>query len=139
MKKTIKTTNFVDAPLDKVWSKVGPGTHMDKWMPIVTTCTVDGDKRVCGTHESGTLYETILQSDDKKKVFQYRIDKQEMLPVTNIIGTMKLSEKDGGTQLDWDLEFDISEEHEAAFPEIKKNTEGLYQIATGSLAEYANS
>ncbi|MEW7292399.1 SRPBCC family protein [Aquimarina sp. 2304DJ70-9] len=139
MKKTIKTTNFVNAPLDKVWAKVGPGTNMDKWMPIVASCTVDGNKRVCGTHENGTLYETILQSDEENKIFQYRIDEQSMLPVSGIIGTMKLSEKNGGTQLDWDVEFDISEEHEGAFSEIKANTEGLYQMAAASLEEYTNS
>ncbi|WP_299223903.1 SRPBCC family protein [uncultured Aquimarina sp.] len=139
MKKTIQTVNQVNAPLDKVWAKVGPGTNMDKWMPIVATCRVEGDKRICGTHEAGDLKETILKSDDKNKVFQYRIDEQSMLPVTNIIGTMTLSEKNGGTQLNWDVEFDISEENAGAFEEIKTNTEGLYQMAATSLAEYVNA
>lgn len=139
MKKVIKTTNFIEAPLDKVWAKVSPGTHMDKWMPIVATCKVEGDKRVCSTHENGVLYETILQSDDDNKIFQYRIDEQSMLPVSGIIGTMTFFEKDDTTQLDWEITFDISEEYESAFQDIKTNTEALYQMAAASLATYANS
>ncbi len=139
MKKTIQTVNQVNAPLDKVWAKVGPGTNMDKWMPIVAACRVEGNKRVCDTHEAGALKETILKSDAVNKVFQYRIDEQSMLPVSNIIGTMTLSEKEGGTQLKWDVEFDISEENIGAFEDIKTNTEGLYQMAAASLAEYANA
>lgn len=138
MKKTIQTVNQVNAPLDKVWAKVGPGTHMDKWMPIIATCSVEGNKRVCTTPEGSTLYETI-EADAENKVFKYTIDKQDFMPISNIEGVISLKENDGVTTMHWDVEFDISEENEPAFPEIKQNIEGMYQMAAVSLAEFANA
>lgn len=138
MKKTIQTVNQVNAPLDKVWAKVGPGTNMDKWMPIIATCSVEGDKRVCSTHEGAVLDETI-KADNENKVFKYTIDKQDFMPISNIEGTISLKENGDTTTMHWDVEFDISEENAPAFPEIKQNIEGMYQMASVSLAEFANA
>ncbi|WP_298545786.1 SRPBCC family protein [uncultured Aquimarina sp.] len=138
MKKTIQTVNEVNAPLDKVWAKVGPGTHMDKWMPIVETCSVEGDKRVCTTPEGATLYETI-QADNQNKVFKYTIDKQDFMPISDIQGTITLKENGNITNMHWDVDFEISEENAPAFSEIKQNIEGIYQMAAASLADFANA
>lgn len=138
MKKTVQTVNEVNAPLDKVWAKVGPGTNMDKWMPIIETCSVEGNKRVCTTPEGATLYETI-EADNENKVFKYTIDKQDFMPISDIEGTITLKENGDATTMHWDVDFDISEENAPAFPEIKQNIEGIYQAAAISLAEYANA
>ncbi|WP_422858863.1 SRPBCC family protein [Flagellimonas sp. S174] len=138
MKKEIKTTNTVNAPIDKVWAKVGPGTNMDKWMPIIATCSVDGNKRVCTTPEGATLYETI-HSDGENKVFKYTIDKQDFMPISDIEGVIKLEPNGDNTTMHWDVTFDITEENEPAFPEIKQNIEGIYQAAAASLAEFAKA
>lgn len=137
MKKEIKTTNTVNATIEKVWAKVGPGTNMDKWMPIIETCSVDGNKRVCTTPEGATLYETI-HSDEENKVFKYTIDKQDFMPINDIKGVITLKPDGDKTTMQWDVTFNITEENEPAFPEIKQNIEGLYQMASVSLAEYAN-
>lgn len=138
MKKTIQTVNEVSAPLDNVWAKVGPGTHMDKWMPIVATCSVEGNKRVCTTPEGATLYETIW-ADNENKVFTYTIDKQDFMPISDIQGTITLKENGSTTLMHWDVNFEISEENAPALPEIKKNIEGIYQMAATRLAEFANA
>ncbi len=138
MKKTIQTVNQVNAPLDKVWAKVGPGTNMDKWMPIIATCSVEGNKRVCTTPEGATLFETI-EADSENKIFKYTIDKQDFMPISDIVGTITLKENGNATTMHWDVDFDISEENEPAFPEIKQNIEGIYQMAAVSLAEFANA
>ncbi len=138
MKKTIETVNQVNAPLEKVWAKVGPGTNMDKWMPIIETCSVEGNKRVCTTPEGATLYETI-QANNENKVFKYTIDKQDFMPISNIEGTITLKENGNATTMHWDVDFDITEENAPAFPEIKQNIEGMYQMAAASLSEFANA
>ncbi len=138
MKKRIETVNQINAPVDKVWSKVGPGTHMDKWMPIIATCSVDGNKRICTTPEGATLHETI-EADAENKVFKYSIDKQDFMPISDIKGTITLKENGNQTIMHWDVDFEISEENEATFPEIKKNIEGIYQMAASSLSEFANA
>ena len=89
MKKVIKTVNKIDAPLEKVWSRIRTGESVDTWLPIITSCRVEGNKRYCTT-EDGSLNETILRSDDQEKVFQYSIEEQNVFPVTGIVGTMRL-------------------------------------------------
>ncbi|MDO1501620.1 SRPBCC family protein [Winogradskyella maritima] len=138
MKKRIETVNQVNAPLAKVWAKVEPGTHMDKWMPIIETCSVEGNKRICTTPEGATLHETI-QTDAENKVFKYSIDKQDFMPISDIEGTITLKDNGDNTTMHWDVDFEISKENEPAFPEIKKNIEGIYQMASISLAEFANA
>lgn len=136
MKKVIKTTNKIEAPIDQIWAHVRTGEGVDTWLPIITSCRVEGNKRYCTTAE-GKLDETILKSDDQEKVFQYSISKQELFPVTDIVGTMRLEAvNDQQTQLHWDIEFDI--EDESLFPGIKEGIEGLYAAGAAGLGQLAN-
>ena len=82
--------------------------------------------------------ETILQSDDATKTFQYAIEKQSLFPITNIVGTMSLkSINESFTDLHWDLDFEL--EDESLFPQIKEGIEGLYKMGAIGLEELTES
>lgn len=135
MKKLIQTVNKIEAPIEQLWAQIRTGKNVDTWLPIITSCRVEGNKRYCTT-EDGDLDETILRSDDQQKVFQYAIDKQNIFPVTGIIGTMKLEAIDEqSTNLLWDVQFDIADESQ--FPPIKEGIEGLYAMGAQGLGALA--
>lgn len=137
MKKLIQTANKIDAPIEKVWAHIRTGEGVNTWLPIITTCRVEGNKRYCTT-ENGSLDETILKSDDQAKVFQYAIEKQDVFPVSDIKGTMRLEQISANeTTLLWDVEFDIQDE--AIFPEIKQGIEGIYAAGAAGLGQLANA
>jgi hypothetical protein len=134
MKKTVVTTHLISALLPKVWENISKSTEVNTWLPIVTTCELQGEgegaKRICGT-EQGNLYETILKIDHSQYLFQYSIDQQPLLPLTNLVGTMRLSEAEGKTQLEWTADFEV--ENEEAFAVIQPAIEGMYAMGAAGL------
>ena len=101
MKKRIETTHTLDASVEQVWKNVRTGAEWERWLPILSGSTIDGEgkgaKRVCKMHDGNELFETILESNDEQKLFQYQIDRQSFMPISDIIGTMKFSENNGET------------------------------------------
>ncbi|NJM52623.1 MAG: hypothetical protein HC846_04015 [Blastocatellia bacterium] len=54
-----------------------------------------------------------------------------MFPIENLIGTMSVAEKDGKTELHWNLDFEL--ENESVFPMVKQAIEGLYSAGASGL------
>lgn len=127
MKKVIKTTQKINAPIDKLWANISKASGVNTWLPVITACSLEGNgegaRRVCKS-EQGDLSETIVKVDHANKVFQYSVDKQPFFPIADILGTMSLKDNMGSTQLNWDLEFNISDESQ--FPMVKEAIEGMY-------------
>lgn len=140
MKKKIETSHEINAPIDKVWKNVRTGAAWERWLPILSDSTLDGEgegaKRVCKMHDGNVLYETILTSDDQAKLFSYRIDQQSFMPVSDIVGTMKFSEENGYTKLDWNVEFEV--ENEEIFAQVKPGIEEIYSSSSQKLAEISH-
>lgn len=130
MKKTIETSHTLKAKPEKVWETIRKTSGVNEWLPIVTACSLEGNKRVCTT-EQGELKETILKIDHENRIFKYAIDKQPLLPVQNVIGTMKVVTKNEGTQLIWNMDFDIEDENQ--LPMVKEAVEGLYSSGANGL------
>ncbi|MEO0508216.1 MAG: SRPBCC family protein [Bacteroidota bacterium] len=137
MKKTIETSHYINAPLAKVWENVKSGENWENWVVLIKDSkmngTGEGATRICHTHENGDLYETITKVDDHNKVFQYRIDKQEMVPASTVVGTLIFSEEGKGTRLDWVAELNLIEGGEEAFPQIKEMTGQMYAASAQAL------
>ena len=137
MKKQIKTVNEIAAPTNQIWEHLRTGKGVNLWLPIITSCRVEGNKRFCTTEDS-QLEETILESDDLNKVFKYSIEKQDLFPVTNIVGRMQLVPVNETTsKLHWDVEFNI--EDETHFPQIKEGIEQVYAMGAKGLEELTNA
>lgn len=130
MKKTISTLHKINAPSDNVWANISKATGVNEWLPVITACHLDGDKRVCIT-EQGEMKETILKIDNENRVFQYSIDSQPLLPVENITGTMTVKGNGEQTQLQWDIEFTIGDE--SHFEMVKQAIEGMYAAGAAGL------
>lgn len=135
MKKEVKTVNEIAAPADQVWANIRTGKGVDTWLPVITACRVEGNRRYCEAGES-KLEETIVSSDDATQTFVYSIEKQELLPVTNILGTMRV-EANGQDRsvLYWDVEFDVADE--ATFLSVKQGIEELYAVGAQGLGQLA--
>ena len=134
MNKIIKTSHHINAIADIVWGHIKNGKGVDKWLPVITACSLEGEgegaKRVCEL-EQGKMLETILKVDEGKKMFVYSIDKQPLLPIENIKGTMQVVAKNEGTELRWDLEFSLPDE--SMYPMVKEAIQGLYAAGANGL------
>ena len=118
-KSNEKVTVEVNAPAEKVWNIIGAVGGVDKWFaPVIKTCRVDGDKRYCTT-DAGPLVEDILEVNHQSKIFRYAIPEQNMIPVKNILGTMKVNDLGKGkSSVEWSATFDVEEDKEAQAKEM---------------------
>jgi uncharacterized protein YndB with AHSA1/START domain len=130
MKKTIEISHIINAPIEKVWANINKATGVNEWLPVITACRLDGNKRVCTT-EQGDMNETILKIDNDQKIFQYAIDEQPLLPIADIIGTMQVLEQDNNTKLNWNLEFTLQDE--TMYETVKQAVEGMYAAGANGL------
>lgn len=130
MKKTIETSHIINAPIEKVWANISKARGVNEWLPVITACRLDGNKRVCTT-EQGDMNETILKIDNDQKIFQYAIDEQPLLPIADIIGTMQVLAQDNNTKLNWNLEFTLQDE--TMYEMVKQAVEGMYAAGANGL------
>jgi hypothetical protein len=131
--KQVSITQSVDASAEKVWNILRTGTNLDKWIPFISACKLEGKgvgaKRICTTADGKVLKETILLVDDSNRSFKYRIDEQDVLPTKNYVGTVSVSENMGKTEVMWIADFEMT--IEAAWPEVEK---GLTDLLTGAIS-----
>jgi uncharacterized protein YndB with AHSA1/START domain len=141
----VAVTRKVEASADAVWAIIRSGTGVDRWLPMVTSCRLEGTgvdaKRVC-TLNDGTaeheLQETIETVDDAARLFQYRIDRQSMMPIQNYRGTMHVTPV-GADQCEilWFANFDLGDA--SALPAVKAGLEGVYQAGIAGLEAAAKT
>ena len=128
----------IDTTPAAAWEIIGAVSGVDQWMaPMITSCRVEGDKRICGT-EGGEFEEDIIKVDHENRVFQYGIPEQHMIPVENILGTMKVHESvDNQAIVEWFWTFDVQEAQEAEAKEMLAHAGqvGLKGIEQLSLAK----
>ncbi len=102
----------LDVSPEEAWKIIGAVKGVDQWLAPITACRVEGDKRYCTT-EGGEFSEDILKVDHNNKIFQYGIPSQNMIPVQNILGEMKVLDADGGrATVEWSWAFEVAEENE---------------------------
>ena len=137
--KQVTVTKQVNAPADKIWEIVRTGNDIDKWMPIIASCTLvgrgKGAKRTCTTAEGKTLEETIINVDDMNKELIYSIDKQEMMPIQNIINKVRISESMNNTTIHWKAEFDMLDD--SMFPAVEQGLKDLFGMGIQGLESAA--
>lgn len=137
MKKKIETTHLLNASLEEVWKNVRTGGEWERWLPVLSGSTLDGEgkgaKRVCQMHDGNELFETILESDDMQKLFSYSIDRQSFMPIADVIGTMRFFEEGGKTRMSWNVEFEV--ENEATYEQVKPGIEEIYATSAQKLEE----
>lgn len=139
MNKVIKTSHKLNAQSDKVWDRIRQGSGVDRWLPVIIDCEMQGDgegaKRICSL-EQGKMLETILKIDEENKIFQYAIDEQPLFPIDNVVGTMQVKQVVEGTELSWELSFRLKDEN--LFPTVKEAIEELYTAGANGLEQISN-
>jgi hypothetical protein len=137
--KQVSITQRVSASPQQIWNILRTGTNLDKWLPIIATCTLEGSgagaKRTCTTFDGKLLKETILLVDDSNRVFKYRIDEQNMMPLRNYVGTVSVLERNGSTDVSWSTDFDLTEKDAEA--DVENALKGLFAMAISSLDSLA--
>ena len=125
----------VNTSIENVWNKLRK-FHDMSWAPNVIT-GVDKVGDINGTQAgakrilNGAFHETLQNVDENNHTIQYSIDdgpspvsKEE---VSNYIGTIKLSEADGGTLVEWTSDWESNAEDAVAF------CSGIYTALLGEL------
>jgi uncharacterized protein YndB with AHSA1/START domain len=137
--KTVCINQKVNVSPEKVWQILRTGTNLERWLPIIATCKLEGQgagaKRICTTGDGKVLKETILLVDDPNRIFKYKIDEQDMMPLKNYIGTIAVLERNGNTDVNWSTEFDMTVEE--AWPEVEKGLKGIFTMAISTLESVA--
>jgi len=136
-KSSEKVTVGVNASAEKVWKIVGAVGGVDKWFaPVIQSCRVEGNKRICGT-EAGPLNEDIIEVNHQSKIFRYGIPEQNMIPVKNILGRMKVNDLGNGkSSVEWSATFDVEENKEAQAKEMFK---GAWTMGINGIEKLINN
>ena len=112
-----KISLTIDSTVQDAWGIIGAVNGVDKWLDPITSCRVEGNKRYCST-EAGEFSEDILKVDHENKSFKYAIPVQNMIPVQNIIGEMKVLDAPGNkATIEWSWNFDVEATKEEAAKE----------------------
>ncbi|MEX0960193.1 MAG: SRPBCC family protein [Burkholderiales bacterium] len=131
MAYSVVVKKTVDAAPAKIWETIRGGDGLDKWLPVITQCRLEGSgagaTRYCTMANGAELKEKILEIDDTRRRFRYSID-EHPLPARNLRGTVEV--KDAGAEraeVSWSAEFDSE-------PGAREELEGMFQeIYTGAI------
>lgn len=133
--KTVSVSKRIKVPAQAVWEVVRTGDQLDRWVPAITSCRLEGQgvgaKRVCVINQQ-PLRESIETVDDASRLFQYRIVEQTMMPVRNVLGTIHVSGTGPSeTEVLWFVNFELDDE--AAWSAVREGFEGIYHAGIEGL------
>ncbi|MCI0584051.1 MAG: SRPBCC family protein [Chloroflexi bacterium] len=136
---TVSVTQTLDASPEAVWSIIAAGDRVDRWLPAVTACRLEGSgpgaRRVCIVG-GAELEERIDTVDPSARLFQYRITRQSMMPIRDIVGTFHVAALGPRkTHVLWSLRFELDDP--AHLDAIRNGITDLYRAGLAGLATYA--
>ncbi len=138
--KTIeeKITQTLNASPDEVWQVIGAVDGVDKWFAsLIKTCVLKDGKRFCETNEGVHFEEEILELNHETRTFRFAIPQQDMLPVTNIVETMKVLEGEQGTTIvEWSASFEATAENAEPGKESFRN---LWRMGLKEMEQFINA
>ncbi len=107
-----KESILIDAPIEKVWAVVKEFKDIAKWHPGVTESSGDeanqaGSIRKLTLSNGGILEESLDYYSDSDYEYSYRLKTEnvEAFPVSFYTASIKLSETDGKTRVQWKSRF----------------------------------
>ena len=135
-KSNEKITLEINVSAEKAWKVIGAVDGVDKWFAPILSCRVEGKKRICST-EAGEFTENIEKVDHQNRIFQYAIPEQNMIPVKNIFGTMKVNDLGNEkSSVEWSATFDVEENKEM---EAKEMFKGAWTMGIQGIEKHINS
>lgn len=109
----LKIISKVEAPVEKVWSIIGAVGGVDKWSPIINTCTLSssadgGLQRTC-ISDNGVLKERILLLNHEERKLNYAITEQQFFPIDDLMTAITVSETQGNSQILTEVSYTLRE------------------------------
>lgn len=137
--KTVSVAQRIRVPAQAAWEVIRSGSGMDKWVPAISSCRLEGGgpgaRRVCVINEQ-ELHETIETVDDETRLFQYRIHRQSLLPVRNILATIHVAPTgDAECEVLWFVNLEL--EDDAAWSNVRDGIQSIYRSAIDGLSQFA--
>lgn len=138
--RTVSVAQRIAVPAQAAWEVVRSGSGLDKWVPVISSCRVEGQgpgaRRVCVINEQ-ELHETIETVDDATRLFQYRIHRQSLLPVRNILATVHVTALGPAeSEVLWFVNLEL--EDESAWASVNDGIQSIYRSAIDGLARFAS-
>ena len=137
--ESVVVRRTLDASPAAVWALVRRGDGLERWFPPVTACRLEGAgagaRRTC-VIDGHALEERLVTVDDAAMLFQYRVERQALLPVGNVLGTMHVqpaggAEGGGQCAVTWVLNFEPDDA--AALPVVRAAVAELYAAGLAGL------
>lgn len=124
MAHTVTAARTIPVDAKKVWATISAGDGLDKWMPVITECRLEGSgagaTRYCAMANGAKLKERILEVDNDRRRFRYAIV-ESPLPAKNIVGAVEVRDAGSGkSAVTWSAEFDCDASH-------KEELEGMFK------------
>ncbi len=127
----------INAPVEKVWNIIGAVGGVDKWSPIINTCTLSssadgGLQRTC-TSDNGELKEQILLLNHNERKLTYAITEQQFFPVDNLQTAITVSGNQGETQILTEVTYTLQQS--ALAEQIEKGLNEVYAISYAGIEQ----
>ena len=136
---SVSVTRTIAVAPDAAWSEIRSVGGLERWVPIVQTCEVEGSGvgavRKCGLGDGAFVFEKVEAIDEAQRVFSYSIT-ESPLPLVDYVGRMQVSPgADGGSEITWSCEFGCDAAAEA---EMTTMLEGAFADGLAGLQSELN-
>ncbi len=104
-------TKILKAPCDKVWAAIKSIGGLERWIPIIATCNIEGDGvgaiRVLELVGGGEMRDRIIEIADRERRLRY--DRFQLpFPVTTYLGTVEVrSAGEKRAEISWSIKMDV--------------------------------
>jgi len=97
---TIHKTANIAVSTAKVWDRIAAVGELDKILPAILQCRLEGDTRHCTMADGAALEEQILSIDPALMRVAYTITKSP-LPMDHHFSSMQVISEDSHSRLEW--------------------------------------
>ena len=101
---SFRHTIDINASPERVWEVLGDLGSVDRWIPGITSVTVDGMARVCGFEDGHSQNEQILDYSPATRSYRYLIEGAP-LPVADNTGIYTVEAAAGRARVVWESSF----------------------------------
>lgn len=125
MIEQLNVTKIITANADQAWAAISSIGGLDRWFPIITSCSVsgtgEGATRIMTLAEGATIKDRIETIDHQCKRFRYTRT-ESPFPVQSYLGTVVVRKVTGdATEVSWTVEIDVQEDQRDALVELLRN------------------
>lgn len=115
MKEIVGASGVINVQAERVWKVISSLGGLDKWMPVVSFCRVEGSgagaKRYCTLANGAEIKERIDEVDQKLMRVRYSIT-EAALPLKGYVGTVTVTPAEGsGAEVAWYAEYTPEPQH----------------------------